>query len=81
MLVVRRDDGRIVQEGPALNDSLREQRTFSEISDDSFLWTGESSVDDGRVDQHLRATRIPSWACAKRQRRDRPAHVDAGSVT
>ena len=61
-LVARVEDGRIVQEGGALDGSSLQRWTFSEMSGEGFLWQGEGSVDGGStwtLDQVMRATRSP----------------------
>jgi hypothetical protein len=59
-LVGRDLNGRIEQIGHSPDPTRIERWTFSEITDDSFLWQGEVSRDEGqtwRLIQEMRATR------------------------
>ena len=59
-LIGRETDERIVQTGHGPDPARLDRWTFSEITDDSFLWQGEVSDDDGktwRLVQEIHATR------------------------
>jgi hypothetical protein len=59
-LVARRSGDKIVQHGAAHDGSTRERWTFSELTADSFRWTGESSPSasgEWKLHQEMRATR------------------------
>jgi hypothetical protein len=61
-LLATKDADRIVHEGAALDGSSLQRWTFSQMTETSFLWQGESSLDGGstwRLDQEMRASR---WA-------------------
>src|SRR6266540_316366 len=48
-LIGRETDERIVQTGHGPDPARLDRWTFSEITDDSFLWQGEVSDDDGKT--------------------------------
>ncbi len=59
-LVARAVGDRIVLEGAGTDPSRRVRWSFNEITDDSFLWRGEASLDEGEtwmLEQEIRARR------------------------
>jgi hypothetical protein len=59
-LIGRQVGDRIVQEGKAVPNGPLQRWTFSSITDDAFLWRGESSSDGGQtwsLDQLVEARR------------------------
>jgi hypothetical protein len=59
-LVARAVGDRIVLEGMSPDPTRRERWSFNEITEDSFLWRGEASFDDGEtwaLEQEIRARR------------------------
>lgn len=59
-LVARAEGDRIVLEGSGPDPNRRERWSFNEIKDDSFLWRGEVSFDEGKtwaLEQEIQARR------------------------
>ena|SRR5437588_851676 len=58
-LIARQDGVRIVQEGAALDLSSHQRWTFSDITENGFLWQGESSSDGStwKLEGEMRGTR------------------------
>ncbi|MGD0273331.1 MAG: hypothetical protein ABSB96_06360 [Gaiellaceae bacterium] len=59
-LVARAVGDRIVLEGAGSDPARRERWSFNEITDDSFVWRGEASFDEGEtwiLEQEIRARR------------------------
>ncbi|MGD0272662.1 MAG: hypothetical protein ABSB96_02905 [Gaiellaceae bacterium] len=59
-LVARAVGDRIVLEGAGTDPARRERWSFNEIREDSFLWRGEVSLDEGKtwtLEQEIRARR------------------------
>jgi hypothetical protein len=59
-MIGHKEGDRIVQEGRGTDPTKLERWCFSEITANSFLWTGEASFDDGKnwiFEQEMRGSR------------------------